>query len=264
MTDLDAHARTPVPPLRPDSPPLAFVVDYDGTISETDVTDAILDGFFGDWRWIKTGDRFGSRSFYARQVASFSGSVRDVVATAERQPHDPGFAAFVRRADELGVPVEVVSDGLGFFIAPALENLGVPHVPIVTALTTVEDGRARIEFPNGHPECFVCGTCKRQRVLAHRTAGRHVVVVGDGISDRFGAAYADLVLAKRGLVRFCEADGIPCETWDDFADVTTRLEELVEAWRADPGSLPSAGARPHICGPEVWGRGATSAPIGEV
>jgi hypothetical protein len=31
-----------VPPLRPGQPPLAILVDYDGTIATQDVTDAIL------------------------------------------------------------------------------------------------------------------------------------------------------------------------------------------------------------------------------
>ena len=95
----------------------------------------------------------------------------DLLATAAAQPHDPGFVPFVRRAQAAKIPVEIVSDGFGFFIEPALEALGVAELPVVTARTTFEGRRATIDFPNGHPTCLVCGTCKRNRVLAHQAAG---------------------------------------------------------------------------------------------
>ena len=96
---------------------------------------------------------------------------------------------------------------------------------IVTSRTTLgRDGLpARIEFPNGHPTCFVCGTCKRQRVLAHQAAGRAVVFIGDGESDRYAAGYADFVFAKRALVRICEGYGWPHAPFEGFAELDAWL-----------------------------------------
>ena len=34
----------------------------------------------------------------------------------------------------------------------------------------VGEGGAGVSFPYGHPACFVCGTCKRERVRLHRDA----------------------------------------------------------------------------------------------
>ena len=39
---------------------------------------------------------------------------------------------------------------------------------------------------------------------------RPVAFVGEGVSDRFAANYADVVFAKDALVAICEADGVPC------------------------------------------------------
>jgi 2-hydroxy-3-keto-5-methylthiopentenyl-1-phosphate phosphatase len=181
------------------------------------------------------------------------------VAIAEAQGHDPGFAGFVRLAQELQVPVEVVSDGFGFFIAPALRDMGVPEIPIVTARTHFDGQRAWMEFPNGHPDCLVCGTCKRRRVLGHQAAGRTVVFIGDGESDRYAAAYSDLIFAKRDLVGLCLEEGWPFAPWRDFAELTAWLDATVAAWRADPAAdppvIPPHTPRPFICGPEVWGPG---------
>jgi 2-hydroxy-3-keto-5-methylthiopentenyl-1-phosphate phosphatase len=116
-------------------------------------------------------------------------------------------------------------------------------------------GRARIAFPNGHPACFVCGTCKRARVFAHQAAGRAVVFVGDGESDRYAAAYSDVVFAKRGLVRLCLEFGWPFRRWTELAEVEAWLADAIEAWRKDPSTVSPPRRRPYVCGPEIWGPG---------
>lgn len=255
---------TPVPPLLPGDPPLAVLIDYDGTISSVDVSELLLARFFtGDWHADDieyTQGRIGSRTFFRLQTPTFRGRSEDAAALAGAQPQDPAFAGFVRRAGELHVPVEVVSDGLGFFIAPALERLGVPNVPIATSHTTFHDGRIEMAFPHGNPDCLVCGTCKRQRVFAHQAAGRAVVFVGDGESDRYAAAYSDVIFAKRDLVALCRSQGWQFSPWGDFADVQSWLDSTVAAWRSDPSSLPIHTPRPFICGPELWGPGRADPP----
>ena len=126
-------------------------------------------------------------------------------------------------------------------------------------------GRASIEFPNGHPSCHVCGTCKRERVLAHQAAGRQVVFIGDGESDRYAAGYSDIVFAKRALVRICVEAGWPFHRWTEFSEIDAWLAETIEAWRADPSTIappPAGPPRGYFCGPEVWGEGVEDPPPG--
>jgi len=246
----------PVPPLEPGHPPLAILVDYDGTIALTDVSDTLMAEFVTT-EWEARAAEYdaglvGSRRLMIWEVGLIRSDPAALRGMAAAQPHDPGFAPLVRRARAASVPVEVVSDGFGFFIPTALESLGVPDVPVVTAETTFgADGRARIAFPNGHPACFVCGTCKRNRVLAHQAAGRAVVFVGDGESDRYAAGYADVVFAKRALVKLCVANGWTFRRWTEFAEIDAWLAETLAAWRADPSPLPVTWARPFFCGPET-------------
>jgi 2-hydroxy-3-keto-5-methylthiopentenyl-1-phosphate phosphatase len=249
----------PFPELRPGQPPLAILVDYDGTIATVDVSDKILYAFLGESYAADdtayTSGEVGSRTLFSSQVELLPGDPAPVVELAEAQPHDRTFASFVRRAVELDIPVEVVSDGFGFYIEPALERLGVPPIPVISARTTFDGRRATMTFPNGHPDCFVCGTCKRQRVLGHQAAGRTVAFVGDGESDRYAAAYSDIIFAKRDLVALCEAEGWPCIRWRDFDDLRAWLDATVGAWRADRAAIPAHRPRPFICGPEIWGPG---------
>ena len=254
----------PVPPLRPGDPPLAILVDYDGTVALTDVSDTVMaEHMPGAWEAeVAAYDAglAGSRRLMVFEMDLVDAPPEALLATAAAQPHDPGFVPCVRRAQAAGIPIEIVSDGFGFFIEPALEALGVGELPVVTALTTFEGRRASIAFPNGHPTCLICGTCKRNRVLAHQAAGRAVVFIGDGESDRYAAGYADVVWAKGSLVRICEEAGWPFRPWSDFAEIDGWLSDTLAAWRADPASLRGPMGRPFFCGPEVWGEGLVDPP----
>jgi 2-hydroxy-3-keto-5-methylthiopentenyl-1-phosphate phosphatase len=247
----------PVPPLLPGQPPIALLVDYDGTIATVDVADQIilrfLPGSFESDNAEYFEGRIGTRALFSRQVRRLPVDPEPVVALAAAQPHDPTFAPFVRLAGTLGIPVEVVSDGFGFYIEPALARLGVPPIAVASSQTLFDGPEPRMEFPNGHPACLVCGTCKRERVLAHQAAGRSVAFIGDGESDRYAAVYADLIFAKRQLVTFCESRSLPYEPWHDFAQIGEWLETTAEAWRSDPAAIPAHAPKPFICGPEVWG-----------
>jgi 2,3-diketo-5-methylthio-1-phosphopentane phosphatase len=255
------------PPLHPGQPPLAILVDYDGTIAQVDVSDTLMAEFVNaDWE--AAAARYdaglsGSRRLMEWEIGLVTVPFDRLAAVAAAQPHDADFAAFVRRARADGIPVEVVSDGFGFFIPPALEALGVGDVPVVTADTYVgDDGRATVDFPNGHPSCFVCGTCKRSRVLAWQASGRAVAFIGDGESDRYAAGYADVVFAKSALVKLCVENGWPFRRWTEFAEIDAWLAETVAAWRADPGTtaIPRVEPKAFFCGPEVWGEGLWDPP----
>lgn len=237
-------------------PPLAILTDYDGTVSLTDVSDQVIathgSAYMEGYGAAYVRGEVGSRWLWEREVAALAGDPERILGTAARQPHDPDFAAFAERARAAGIPVEVVSDGLGFFIEPALRQLGVGWIPVSTARTTLGRTGSTIEFPFANPTCAVCGTCKRERVRAHQAAGRAVVFIGDGTSDRFAAAYADVVFAKRALIPICEELGIPHLRFTGFAEIDRWLEATLSAWGRDPSTLPGPTARPLVCGAEVW------------
>jgi 2-hydroxy-3-keto-5-methylthiopentenyl-1-phosphate phosphatase len=184
-------------------------------------------------------------------------------AEASAMPQDQAFPAFVAAVQSRGAQVEVVSDGLGFYVAPNLDKLGVTDVFVASNANKVENGGEGMSFPFGHPTCFVCGTCKRERVRLHQAAGRVVVFIGDGTSDRYGAAHADLVFAKDSLARICVDEGWPFIEWGSFGDVHAEIERAFTDGRLPVAAddLPrwtaahSRAPRPFICGPEVWGPG---------
>jgi 2-hydroxy-3-keto-5-methylthiopentenyl-1-phosphate phosphatase len=214
--------------------------------------------------------RLGSRELMQWDMDVLPADAELLRAEAAAMPQDETFPAFVEAVRARGAQVEVVSDGLGFYVASNLAALGVTDVPVATNQNTLVGGGAGLSFPFGHPACFVCGTCKRERVRLHQAAGRVVVFVGEGTSDRYGAAHADLVLARDALARICAAEGWPYLAWQRFDDVTAEVEGAFADGRlpASPADLPAwrrthaAAPRPFICGPEVWGPGRTTPGLG--
>ncbi len=259
-----------IPTFDPDGAPVSFLIDYDGTISSVDVGDELMRRFVPDAATVAAKDAdydaelVGSRELMRWDMEVLPRDPGLLRGTAASLPHDQAFPSFVAAVRAAGAAVEIVSDGLGFYVESNLRQLA-PHLadlPIASNDNRV-DGPDGMTFPYGHPACFVCGTCKRERVRAHQVGGRVVVFIGDGTSDRYAAHHADVVVAKDQLAAWCAEVGRPYRSWTDFDELTTwatdafatgvlpRRRGDLDAWHARHGRPP----RDFVCGPEVWGPG---------
>ena len=241
----------------PDAGPrLVVLFDFDGTIARLDLSDEVMRRYADVEAWAPleaaylTGE-IGSRTLLTRQAALLHGDTARIAGMADDEELDAEFRPFVDDLRARGGLVEVVSDGFGFFVRPALQRLGLGDLPVFSARTSFPSDAVSIEFPAGHPRCWVCGTCKRERILIHQAAGRFTVFVGDGFSDLYAAAHADLVFAKEHLATLCADRGWPYREWTTFADIRSVVLQLLD--RAVPRPTP----RPFVCGPEVWPSGTT-------
>jgi 2-hydroxy-3-keto-5-methylthiopentenyl-1-phosphate phosphatase len=221
------------------------VVDFDGTACAHDVAEHLLVEFAdGDWERLDEGwerGELGSQAVVAVQSAMLDADRATLLAFARAHcAVDPTFAPFVRWATDRGIEVTIASDGFGFYIDPLLAAAGVPPIAVVTNEQRWDerDRPVDLAFPNGHPRCIGCGTCKMHAVIDRRADGRGVAFVGEGSSDRYGALYADVTFAKLSLVAHCERDGVPYVPWTDFDDVRAWMESGVE---------PPGAVAPPVC-----------------
>lgn len=250
--------------------PVSVLVDFDGTISVEDVTDDLLSRFSDDpalaeMDRLYAEGRIGSRELQSWDLAVLPRDPELLRREAARHGVDEGLVELVAVVRAQAAAIEVVSDGLGFYVEPTLAAMGLADLPVATNESDLDGPQPMVRFPYGHPRCFVCGTCKRERVRAHQAARRAVVFIGDGVSDRFAAAHADLVFAKGDLERICRSEGWRYEHWERLSQVAAwiesafaegrlpRSEPEFETWHARHAPAP----RPFICGPEVWGEGRT-------
>lgn len=182
------------------------VIDFDGTICPDDVSEGILQEFASpEWREIdlefQSGE-IGSRECLVRQGQLLSGRKEAMLDFALGQfAVELSFRPFVEWARESGIDAVVASDGLGFYVEPMLRAAGIEGLTVYANDTVLEDGQPpKFSFPNGHPICVGCGTCKMLVVQVSRERSGPVAFVGEGHSDRYGALYADLVFAKKHLI----------------------------------------------------------------
>jgi len=229
--------------------PVVFT-DFDGTITQLDVTDVILAQLaHPSWQEVEqewTRGLIGSRECLERQIALVDTSAGELDALIDAVPVDPAFAAFYRFTRKRGIPLYVLSEGFDYVIARILKRAGM-NGPVRNGLQIFSSG-LRLEgrrlipsFPHSAQPCeHGCATCKAA-LLRRFGKGKHpVIFVGDGLSDRFAVDEADVVFAKRQLLAYCREHGKTCHPFDTFAEVEQAIARLLPAikTRASASSVP--------------------------
>jgi 2-hydroxy-3-keto-5-methylthiopentenyl-1-phosphate phosphatase len=205
---------------------IAYVLDFDGTVTATDITTALA-RHFGKDHYLKCSaaykrGEFGMKEWLARMSLFLPPDPDGLVEFAEaRAALRPGLKEFFKFARSKGRPVYIASDGFGLYIEPVLEMHGCREyvTGIFRNRTLPGNGWLETMTPHAHQSCPVCGNCKASHVIGLKEKGYRVLYVGDGVNDRFGAAYADGIYARDRLAEACTAAGIPFQKWDDFYDL---------------------------------------------
>lgn len=224
--------------------------DFDGTIAQVDVTDAILNEFAApEWQKVEEewlAGQIGSRECLRRQMALVRASADDLNALIDSIPLDPGFAAFQRWTLEHRISFYVVSDGFDYVISRILRRSGAEGEllngsHLFASSMRVQGTSVKVDFPHGPDPCVHgCATCKPE-IIRRLGAGQWpVIFTGDGLSDRFAVEAADLVFAKDKLLAYCRDQGIGATApFSTFADIESNLQVLV----GTDASLPADRAR---------------------
>jgi 2-hydroxy-3-keto-5-methylthiopentenyl-1-phosphate phosphatase len=207
--------------------PWLIVVDFDGTITERDTLDDVLERYAPDaYEAAEEGLRSGRltlRQCMEMEFAPVCGDHDAIVAEVLRAVRiRDGFAEFVRAAEAGGHRIAVVSGGFESIIRPVLAGAGAAHLPLFAHEARFTPAGTRIDFRHGE-DCDVCGEeCKRSVVEGLRN-GHPVAYVGDGYSDRCAAMAADRRFARRSLARDLDRLGLSYTPFDDFHTVRAAL-----------------------------------------
>jgi 2-hydroxy-3-keto-5-methylthiopentenyl-1-phosphate phosphatase len=219
--------------------------DFDGTITQSDVTDQILTELaHPSWReieqeWVR--GLIGSRECLERQTALIEASAQDLQALIDSIPVDPSFPAFYRFAQARGVPFFVLSDGFDYVARRVLKRSGVAGPlrngsHLFASALRVQGRRLVLSFPHSTQTCeHGCATCKAALIRRLGAGRRPVIFIGDGFSDRFAVLESERVFAKRQLLAYCREQGIACQPFETFADIKQVLEDWLDTQEADHG-----------------------------
>jgi 2,3-diketo-5-methylthio-1-phosphopentane phosphatase len=221
------------------SEPGAIVfLDFDGTITQADAIDAILDAF-ADPAWLAieaawVAGQIGSRECLAAQIALVTATTAQVDRLLDRIEVDPGLTRLLDVCASARLPVHVISDGFDYCIErilgrpPFAIRAALKNSQIVSSSLRPDGVRWRAEFLQPSEPCVHgCATCKPAAMTRLNPTGALTVFVGDGFSDRHAAKYADVVFAKSRLASFCEEHSIPYAPFDTLSTVAGAIERLL-------------------------------------
>lgn len=222
---------------------MAVLVDFDGTACDADVANELLVKF-GVAGWerhdeaVDRGDETVREGIEA-QTAMLLATRREMLEyVLEHFAVSGQFVSFVHWAEANGLPLAVASDGFGFYVRPMLAAVGMPELRAWTNGYLEGRGGPRLTHPHRHPHCIGCGVCKLLAVKRLQTRSGRVAFVGNGLSDRYAAQYADLVFAREPLASICAQEGVQAIPWRTFEDVQAALAKA---------GLPQRHVGPAVC-----------------
>ncbi len=207
----------------PSRPAVRLVLDWDGTVTERDTLELVIESFGDMATYRRTGELMGTVLTHdealARSFATVRAPLGDVVARVLADVRlRAGFHELVERHKPL-----IVSSGFRELIEPVLRREGL-DVDLIANNVEPWPAGWRIRFRD-LPRCSECGEpCKR----ASLPPG-DCVYAGDGYSDRCAALAATRVFATGALAPWLERRGIAYEPFGDFHEVLAALDgELVD------------------------------------
>jgi len=201
----------------------SVVLDYDGTVTDSDLLDGVAKEF-GDpvvYQEVEDGldeGRMPLREVITREFSPVTAPLDEVVTwVLEHARLRAGFADFVRRARAAGWDVHIVSSGFHELIEPVLAREGVEVSLHANRVDPRPEGWiVDWRYPD---DCEECGeSCKRSLLPPGE-----VVYVGDGYSDRCAALASNRVFATAGLARYLAGRGVPFEPFSDFHPLSQAL-----------------------------------------
>jgi len=206
--------------------------DFDGTITEKDVSFLLLDAFAdGDWRQLLAQYREGKISvnhFNTHAFAMIKADRQTLLKFALGKVEiRAGFHELITYCRRKGFQFVIVSNGLDFYIKAVLKDVGIENIEIFAAQTrfgpdgieTRYIGPEGNQLENGFKEAYTGSFLDR---------GYRVVYVGNGISDIPPARQAHYIFATGELLAYCKQTNLNCIPFVDLNDVVRGLERLPE------------------------------------
>lgn len=211
---------------------IAFLIDFDGTITTTDTNDKLIYDHRNDKiKKILKKEKELSYTDYVNFL------LEEVKITEENYIKfilddigiSKGFKEFYNNAHSYGFPMAIVSGGFINGILPFLEKYEVTDIEVYANTLEFNDDNITVNYYDGeNANCCdmgPCGNCKIQHYQKLKQKEYKVIFVGDGMTDQSVAREADVVFAKDGLEVYCKENEIDYIPWSDFNDINKILFE---------------------------------------
>lgn len=214
---------------------IALQCDFDGTVTEEDVSFLLLDTYVGShWReYLKEymAGKMPVGTFNKRVFGMMKADrpiMTDFVLNSERVKIRPGFRELIDYCSRKSLKPVIVSNGLIFYIEAILENLGINGIEVHAAENHFSPSGMKVSYVGPDGTELEAGYKEAYTELLQQR-GYDVIYIGNGISDIFSSRRAIKVFATGDLLRKCQEENIECVPFNDFYEVIRGLKTLVPA-----------------------------------
>lgn len=204
--------------------------DFDGTITQEDVSFLILDAFASrDWRQLLTEYREGKISvgyFNTKAFAMVKADKQTLLKFVKSKAKiRAGFHELLAYCHRRGFQFVIVSNGLDFYIKTILRDIGIDNIEVFSAQTQFGPNGVNVQYvgPNGNQ---LEDSFKEAYVRLFRERGYRVIYAGNGVSDISPARQAHHIFATGELLTYCKDMNLNCMPFIDLNDIIRGLEFL--------------------------------------
>ncbi|MBI2850954.1 MAG: MtnX-like HAD-IB family phosphatase [Chloroflexi bacterium] len=204
--------------------------DFDGTITEGDVSFFLLDAFGSEgWRQLFKDYEDGKISVGRFNTEAFSSVKADKKTLLEIVRREtkvrPGFQELVACCRRKGLRFVIVSNGLRFYIDDILERLGLADLEVFAAETKFHPGGLKVQYigPGGD---HLDNDFKLAFAKTFLDQGYRLIYVGNGSSDLTPAKKSERIFATGTLLERCQSEKLDCIPFTDLHQVA----RAIEAW----------------------------------
>ena len=207
-----------------------FQCDFDGTITQEDVSFLILDAFAnGDWRQLLTQYREGKISVGRFNMKAFAMVKADkqtlLKFVKSKAKIRAGFRELLAYCHREGFEFVIVSNGLDFYIETILRDIGMDNIEVFAAQTQFSPDGIDVRYigPEGNQ---LEDNFKDAYVRLFLERGYRLIYAGNGISDLSPARQAHHIFATGELLTYCKEMNLNCTPFIDLNDIIRGLEFL--------------------------------------
>jgi 2-hydroxy-3-keto-5-methylthiopentenyl-1-phosphate phosphatase len=207
-------------------------LDFDGTVTEEDVSFLLLDTYVGaKWReYLKeyTEGRIPVGTFNKKVFGMMKASrqaMTDLVLNSDRVKIRPGFREYLDFCAQKGIKNVIVSNGLIFYIEAILGKLGLNNVEIYAASNSFSSRGMKVAYIGPDGTEMEVGFKEAYTDLLQKR-GYDVIYIGNGASDIFSARKARHVFAVDELLERCREEKVLCTPFKDFYNIIKGLETI--------------------------------------
>jgi 2,3-diketo-5-methylthio-1-phosphopentane phosphatase len=247
----------PFPATLDAKPKVIFFTDFDGTITLQDTNDFITDNYgMGEPK------RAAIMQEILKEKVTFRDGFQNMLDTwnmpfprvleilSQNISLDPHFKDFMRWAQANDVPVIVLSSGMipvlqtllkqlvGEELIKDIEIIANDTRPIPPKNSLDEAHGWTIKFHDnsgfGHDKSLTIRQYARAIEKLPENEKPTLLYAGDGVSDLSAARETNLLFAKSGrdLVTYCEREGIPFTTFDDWSSILQETKQIYEGQKS--------------------------------